>query len=964
VRRRPPSFTGAGVYERRAWRYSCRGVDAVLEGGAFAGVFLYVLSTRPCSQLSYRTRCALWTSSALSLLSAASSLLEVDCSTSEVLTACVQRKGVRMALLHLLFRTTEIASRLLVLGALAVLFAAAQSAHLLPALLLADYFATALSLLSLGGCEWLAPVVALPAVAGNVVRFVDAPAWVPKARKVTACLRTVRSVELAAVLGGVVLALSGEWSSVFGTPSPFRVWGDDNSLEDLTWDNLAVLLEARFAVPLAGVVCLVLHLFLALCLRRCLALQAQADGLHRAATRGDVDRLSMLLFCRGGGPGPLADRIDQSNEEGLTPLHVAAQLGQARAVAVLLRARAEVTATAPNGETAVMLAAVAGRDEALRHLLLHGGAATLAATCSPTGDTALHLAVSAGRSACVHTLVRARADPAARNEQGLRALEMEAESRGAGAVPAPAAAARTVGMLSYIGDEGLDTPDSIPSQSSQLGSSQLRARVGSDVLAINSAEDSDLDAMLAEAPAGSVTRSAFINSSITMYRSQLVSSMARSGASSTHCVVRTAPRRASLQGPAPPKPSGLSSLVALAGPGALYRLALPRPGWEARALAAEVRRATRLRRPKPGASLLDCFQIVRLIGEGNFGTVYEARDMRERELRGEAVERRCALKILHRQKYRVEDMMIRARQERQVLKAARHPFIVQLLCAFRTPIHELALVMEFCPNGDLNELVVRRGSPGLEESLARRLLAEVLLALQYLHEELDVVFRDLKPENVVLDGGMHAKLTDFGLVKVNVTAEAGALSFVGSTSYVAPEVSAYGCEPYGKAVDLYALGLVSWVCFTGGIRVAVTPRDTGAERALTERAEPPPSHESLQVWLRAVQASGGSTDPGGFLQVPPQALRGLPPATGLSEHAFAFVATLTSRKPAARGTASSLRLHPFFAESGLEPPLASRDNWAALLPSLDEPSTPTSTGSTDSWMWDPSWRPRRRDGAD
>jgi len=360
-------------------------------------------------------------------------------------------------------------------------------------------------------------------------------------------------------------------------------------------------------------------------------------------------------------------------------------------------------------------------------------------------------------------------------------------------------------------------------------------------------------------------------------------------------------------------------------------------------------------------SLLDCFQITRLVGEGNFGTVYEARDLRDQELRGDAGERRCALKILHRKKYRAEGMMARARHERQVLKAARHPFIIRLLCALRTPARELALVMEYCPNGDLNELVVRRGRPGLEEGLARRLLAEVLLALQYLHEELDVIFRDLKPENVVLDAAMHAKLTDFGLVKVNATAEEAAHSFVGSTFYVAPEVSAYGCEPYGNAVDLYALGLVSWVCLTGGVRVVVGPEENIASEASRplERAEPPPTHEALQEWLRAAQVVAGVGTPASASQgsQPAQAFAcSLPPVTGLSVPALSWVETLTAREPAARGTAGSLRSHPFFARSGLHPPLACGDEWAALLPLVSEPATPTSTGSTDSWAWDPSWR--------
>lgn len=134
-----------------------------------------------------------------------------------------------------------------------------------------------------------------------------------------------------------------------------------------------------------------------------------------------------------------------------------------------------------------------------------------------------------------------------------------------------------------------------------------------------------------------------------------------------------------------------------------------------------------------------------------------------------------------------EAMRERALQERRVLKEARHPFIVRLHAAFHTPADELALVMEYCPSGDLNDLLVRCGRPGLAEITVRKVLAEVLLALQYLHEDLDVVYRDLKPENIVFDAAMRAKLTDFGLARIGAARTGGASSFCGSKFYVAPE---------------------------------------------------------------------------------------------------------------------------------------------------------------------------------
>jgi protein-serine/threonine kinase len=73
--------------------------------------------------------------------------------------------------------------------------------------------------------------------------------------------------------------------------------------------------------------------------------------------------------------------------------------------------------------------------------------------------------------------------------------------------------------------------------------------------------------------------------------------------------------------------------------------------------------------------------------------------------------------------------------------------------------------MEYCPGGDLSNLLNIKKK--LSEDVARIYIAEILLALEALHSNL-VIYRDLKPENVLLDEDGHCKLTDFGLAKKNV----------------------------------------------------------------------------------------------------------------------------------------------------------------------------------------------------
>jgi serine/threonine protein kinase len=112
--------------------------------------------------------------------------------------------------------------------------------------------------------------------------------------------------------------------------------------------------------------------------------------------------------------------------------------------------------------------------------------------------------------------------------------------------------------------------------------------------------------------------------------------------------------------------------------------------------------------------------------------------------------------------------------------------------------------------GDLGKLIRRERS--LPEPLARIYAAEVLLALEDLHRR-DIIFRDLKPENVVLDSEGHAMLTDFGLSKEGVQDNVSAKSFCGSIAYLAPEV--LNKTGHGKSIDWYLLGLLIYEMLVG-----------------------------------------------------------------------------------------------------------------------------------------------------
>lgn len=149
--------------------------------------------------------------------------------------------------------------------------------------------------------------------------------------------------------------------------------------------------------------------------------------------------------------------------------------------------------------------------------------------------------------------------------------------------------------------------------------------------------------------------------------------------------------------------------------------------------------------------------------------------------------------------------------ERAILESVnRHPFIVKLFYAFQD--HEkLYLMLEYAEGGELfTHLAQERMFP---EEKASFYMAEMVLALEHLHRNLGVVYRDLKPENCLLDAEGHLLLTDFGLSKVAVDDDDTCKSMLGTVEYMAPEV--VQGHKYGFAVDWWSLGALGFDLLTG-----------------------------------------------------------------------------------------------------------------------------------------------------
>ena len=168
-----------------------------------------------------------------------------------------------------------------------------------------------------------------------------------------------------------------------------------------------------------------------------------------------------------------------------------------------------------------------------------------------------------------------------------------------------------------------------------------------------------------------------------------------------------------------------------------------------------------------------------------------------------------SMKILKKENVIKRNQIEHTKTERRVLGYVKHPFIVSLYYAFQTET-KLFLVLDYCGGG---ELFFHLGKAGrFKEERARFYSASIALALEYLHSK-NIIYRDLKPENVLLDNEGHIKLTDFGLSKENITDIQLAHSFCGTPEYLAPEILRR-CG-HGKPADWWSLGALLYEMLTG-----------------------------------------------------------------------------------------------------------------------------------------------------
>lgn len=224
---------------------------------------------------------------------------------------------------------------------------------------------------------------------------------------------------------------------------------------------------------------------------------------------------------------------------------------------------------------------------------------------------------------------------------------------------------------------------------------------------------------------------------------------------------------------------------------------------------------------------LEAFNIIKVIGKGSFGKVFLVRHKAKRTLH--------ALKVLKKEFIIRKNQVEHTKTERSVLGYIHHPYVVGLTMAFQTH-DKLFFVLDYCAGG---ELFFHLGKLGrFPDQRAKFYAAQITLALEYVHT-LGVIYRDLKPENVLLDEKGNIRLTDFGLSKENVHGHSsGASSFCGTPEYIAPEVLKR--QGHGRAVDWWSLGALLFEMISGLPPFYSRNRETMFEKIMKAEITFPP----------------------------------------------------------------------------------------------------------------------------
>ncbi|VFV23235.1 serine threonine-protein kinase [Lynx pardinus] len=208
--------------------------------------------------------------------------------------------------------------------------------------------------------------------------------------------------------------------------------------------------------------------------------------------------------------------------------------------------------------------------------------------------------------------------------------------------------------------------------------------------------------------------------------------------------------------------------------------------------------------------VMEIYTFGRILGQGSFGMVFEATD--------KETETKWAIKKVNKDKAGSSAVKLLER-EVNILKSVKHKHIIHLEQVFETP-KKMYLVMELCEDGELKEILDRKGH--FSENETRWIIQSLASAIAYLHNK-DIVHRDLKLENIMVKSSftddnnemnLNIKVTDFGLaVKKQGRNEAMLQTTCGTPIYMAPEV--INAHDYSQQCDIWSIGVIMYILLCG-----------------------------------------------------------------------------------------------------------------------------------------------------